>query len=172
MCGELVTLIFVVLAGVILGLEGIFGWDIRKHFGKTFVKVLFILIGVATLLHILSRDYYLPFLGPSAYPCGSLIEKEPANADKEVLLHTSPLSSVIYWAAESNTEVQKNPIMAYAANTNAGVTKSDARGKTIFKVRTPASYKVASGRELKPHIHYRVCLGQGMLGRVQTVYLD
>lgn len=172
MYGELATLTFVVLAGVILGIEGLFGWDIRKHYSKTFVKVLFLLIGVATLLHIVSRDYYLPFLGPSAYPCGSLVEKSPDNADKEVMLHTPPLSTIIYWAAESNKEVQKNPIMAYAANTNAGVTKSDARGKTVFKIRKPASYKVNSGMDLKPHIHYRVCLGKGMLGRVQTVYLD
>jgi uncharacterized membrane protein YuzA (DUF378 family) len=173
---NMISLLFLVVGGIVLGLRGLFNIDIlkngTKYVGNIGIRVLLVCIAISTLLQLFSRDFYLPFLGDSAYPCGSLIEKVPEHADKEVLVYTPPNSSVIYWAAESNTQIQKTPWMAYSKNTNAGVTKSDEKGKTLLKVRNPASYKVPSGRTLKPHIHYRVCLGSGMLGRVQTVMLE
>lgn len=173
---HMISLLFLVVGGIILGVRGLFNIDVlktgTKYIGVIGVRVLLVSIALSTLLQLFSRDYYLPFLGDSAYPCGSLLEKTPDNADKEVLVYTPPNSSVIYWAAESNTQIQKSPWMAYSRNTNAGVAKSDDKGKTLLKVRTPAGYKVPSGRTLRPHIHYRVCLGSGMLGRVQTVFLE
>ena len=172
---EFIALCFILLGAVTLGIQGFFKINIVSYFaqrlfdkkGRTIERFLYMLIGLSALLFIFSRDYYLPFLGDAVYPCGSLLEKVPKDADTEVVTWTEPNASVIYWAAESSKQVQPNPWMAYSLNTNAGVTRSDPRGRTVFKVRKPSSYYVGS-KELKPHVHYRVCKGQGMLGSLRT----
>ena len=172
---ELIALSFILLGAFVIGIQGFFNVNViemlaRKAFAKRgplFERVMYITIGLCALLFLFSRDYYLPFLGDAVYPCGSLLEKVPIGADTEVITWTEPDSSVIYWAAESSKQVKPNPWMAYSQNTNAGVTRSDPRGKTVFKVRKPTSYYVGN-KELKPHVHYRVCKGHGMLGSVRT----
>lgn len=176
---ELIALTVVLFGALVLGIQGFFKVNIINSLshkllsrkGYVVERVMYIIIGICALVFIFSRDYYLPFLGDSAYPCGSLLEKTPNDADLEVITWTEPNSSVLYWAAESSKQVQPNPWMAYSQNTNAGVARSDPRGKTVFKVRTPTSYIVGS-KQLKPHVHYRVCKGQGMLGSVRTAYVE
>lgn len=176
---QFITLGIIIFGGVILGLQGFFSfnliqWIANKIFPSKvsiFERTIYIMIGISVLVHIFSRNYYLPFLGDSAYPCGSLVEKKPANADIEVIGWTEPNSTVLYWAAESNKNIVENPKEAYYYNTNAGVTKSDPRGKTIFKVRKPASY-YAGFRRIQPHVHYRICRGNGMLGEIKTTYVE
>lgn len=173
---HMTSLIILVLGGLLLGIKGFFNLDVfqflLKRLGTSVVTIIYITFGLAAIVNLFSRDYYLPFLGDAAYPCGSLLEKTPRNADTTVYIRSKPNSSVIYWAAESNRHVQPNPWMAYAANTNAGVALSDQRGKTVLKVRKPTSYRTPLGNMLNPHIHYRVCEGKGMLGRVQTVFIN
>lgn len=169
---ELISLAVLILGGVLLGIRGVFGWDPLAKVGNVWARVVCVLVGIAVLLHVFSRNYYLPFLGDSAYPCGSLVEKTPSDANIEVLVNVAPNSNVVYWAAESNNAVQPNPWMAYASNTNAGVTRSDVTGKAVLRVRRPAAYKVGMlDRTLDAHIHYRVCIAPGMLGKVETAFI-
>jgi uncharacterized membrane protein YuzA (DUF378 family) len=168
---ELISLGALMIGSIIVGIRGFTGWDPLAKLSNVWVRIVCVLVGVSVLIHMFSRNYYLPFLGDSAYPCGSLALKTPSDANVEVLVNVSPNTNVVYWAAESNNDVQPNPWMAYSSNTNAGVTRSDATGKAMLRVRRPASYKVPTGRTLESHIHYRVCISPGMLGPVETTYL-
>lgn len=141
-----------------------------KHSKKdawTFASIL------AILGLMLDRDFYLYFLDRAAFPCGPMQPKEPEGADTTVKVHgLRQNSNVVFWAAESADQVQPDPWKAYDANTNSGVTRTDATGTAVFKVRRPASYNVPYGKQLEPHVHYRVCERPGMLGRVQTVRVE
>jgi len=130
-------------------------------------------IVASILMYIVNRNFYLPFLGWSVYPCGSLAEKVPTNADTSILVKVKPNSNVIYWASEPS-EMEKQPISnpwdAYANYDNSGVVRSDAQGNALLRVRTPTSYRAGlMGYELKRHIHYRVCNQSGMLSAIKTV---
>jgi hypothetical protein len=150
--------------------------DVMQWLANTFqssliVYILYILVTISALLHVVSRDYYLPFLGPTAFPCGFLEEKTPKNPNTKVTVNVDPNSSVVYWAAEENEKIQENPWVAYDKFSNAGVTQSDSTGKAVLQFRKPSGYRVMSGT-LKPHVHYRVCKSPGMLGAVQTYMVN
>jgi len=176
---ELVTLVLVVVGALNWGLVGAFDINIVQwvatHSFKSLEPAAYILVGVAALFHIFSRDYYLPFLGDAVYPCGALTPKEPRNADAKITIRVEPNVNVIYWAAEMNEEVQENPWIAYDEYSNAGVARSDAMGNAVLKFRKPAAYQVTKmmiSKTLEPHIHYRICKHSGMVGRVETVFLQ
>ena len=134
--------------------------------------IIYILIGIAGLYQLTRRDFYLPFLGQSVYPCGNLIEKVPQDATITKTIKTKPNINIIYWAAEPNTSVVNDPWSAYNKYANTGVAKSDNEGNAILQVRKPASYKVPyKNKQLKPHIHYRECINNGMLSPIKTIYL-
>lgn len=171
---DIVTLVLIVLGALNWGLVGAFKFNavqwLAKRTTKSLETVVYIIIGLAALVHLFSRDYYLQFLGRSAFPCNSLVSRAPQGADMSVVVNVEPNVNVIYWAAEPNTKVQDNPWIAYNEYANAGVTRSDASGNAILKFRAPAQYKVSMGmRTLKSHVHYRVCKHPGLLGRVETV---
>jgi hypothetical protein len=130
-------------------------------------------IVASILMYIVNRNFYLPFLGWTVYPCGALAEKVPTNADTSILVKVKPNSNVIYWASEptdANAQPISNPWDAYANYDNSGVVRSDAQGNALLRVRKPSSYRVGFfGRELKRHIHYRVCNQSGMLSATKTV---
>ena len=49
------------------------------------VSFIIVLVVVASLLYnMFNRNFYLPFLGWAVYPCGTLAEKVPRNADTTV----------------------------------------------------------------------------------------
>jgi uncharacterized membrane protein YuzA (DUF378 family) len=171
---DMLTLVFLLLGALILGIKGVFNFDIfgSKNL-KMLGRVIYIIIGISALYNLFSRDYYLPFLGDSAHPCGSLTEKTPENATIQMMIQTKPNTSVLYWASEpsENNQIMENPWLAYGSNKNAGVATSNDKGIAILRVRSPSGYKVPSGRTVSPHIHYRVCIGNGMLGRIETVQI-
>lgn len=172
---EILTLFLIVIGALNWGLIGLFKFNLVSFIAKYTVSwietLVYVLVGVSSLVHIISRNYYLSFLGESAFPCTSMIEKTPENADVEVKIQTTPNSNVVYWAAETHKEVSENPWIAYAEYSNAGVTRSDVNGVANLKFRMPGSYKVAHGlKTLAPHVHYRVCKFPGMLSEVKTVF--
>ena len=139
---------------------------------KYITCIIYILIGLAGLYQLSRRDFYLPFLGQTVYPCGNLIEKVPQDATITKTIKTKPNINIIYWAAEPNTSVVNDPWSAYNKYANTGVVKSDNEGNAILQVRKPASYKVPyKNKQLKPHIHYRECINNGMLSPIKTIYL-
>jgi hypothetical protein len=133
-----------------------------------------LVVAASIILFVGSRNYYLPFLGSTVYPCGSLAEKVPANADTTITVQVMPGANVVYWASEpSEPSAQpiSNPWDAYALYDNSGVVRADASGKAILRFRSPSSYKVGYlyQRELKRHVHYRVCSNAGMMSPIKTV---
>jgi hypothetical protein len=54
---------------------------------------------------------------------------------------------------------------------NAGATKADSDGTASLLLRNPQPYSVPWKGRLEPHVHFRVCGENGMMGRIQTVYM-
>jgi hypothetical protein len=133
------------------------------------------LVAVSVLYFAFSRNFYLPFLGWSVYPCGSLAEKVPAGADTTITVQVPPNVNVVYWASEpSDPTVQPidNPWDAYANYENSGVVRADSNGNAVLRVRSPSSYNVGlTNKTLSRHIHYRVCRHPGMLSDIKTVFM-
>lgn len=175
---EMFTLLLVIVGALNWGLVGAFDFNlvtwIAKNTFASLENIVYVLVGLSALFHILSRNFYLPFLGDSVFPCESMATKVPINADTQVKIEVAPNSNIIYWAAEQHNEVMENPWVAYAENSNAGVVRSDVNGVAVLKFRKPASYKVGLGgwKTLAPHVHYRVCTSPGMLSQVKTVFLS
>jgi hypothetical protein len=56
---------------------------------------------------------------------------------------------------------------------NAGVAKSDLNGVASLQFRNPVEYEVMGGlKKLNRHVHYRICEHPGMLGPVESVFID
>lgn len=175
---EMISLVFLVIGALNWGLIGVLnfnfiGWLFSGSLGFIAV-IVYILVGVSALIHVLSRDYYLPFLGKSVYPCGSLLEKVPKDANMELVIKVQPLVNVIYWGAEPSRKIIDNPWSAYSEFENTGVAKADENGVVRLRFRKPAEYKVRGmfgDKKLDAHIHYRTCSLSGMLSRVETVFI-
>lgn len=164
----------IVVGALNWGLIGFFDFNlvkwIKDHTFEHLDTVIYCLVGISALFYFFARDYYLPFLGRSVMPCGSLVQKVPDNATVAVSIQTSPNVNVIYWSAEEGDGVKENPVIAYSQYTNSGVVQADPKGVAVLRVRRPSSYRVP-GKTLPPHIHFRTCDHDGMLSRVQTVYV-
>jgi uncharacterized membrane protein YuzA (DUF378 family) len=166
---ELIARLLVAIGAINWGLYGAFKVDLVAKLGnKTFATFLYLLIGIAGLYFLLSRDFYLPFLGESAMPCGSMPVMTPSGANTEVKIKVDPNVNVLYWAAEENEKIAENPWTAYDKASNAGVAKSDKEGVAVLKVRHPAKYNLPWGKVKESHVHYRVCNNPILLGRVET----
>lgn len=66
------------------------------------------------------------------------------------------------------------PKKAYGSVQNSGVVVSDSNGNATLQVRKPQKYyvdKFMNKKILNPHIHYRVCESNLMLGPVETIKL-
>ena len=140
------------------------------------VSFIIILAVIASIIYSLfDRNFYLPFLGWAVYPCGSLAEKVPLNADTTATIQVPPNVNVIYWASEPSNPVKQpinNPWDAYANYDNSGVVRADSNGKAVLRFRTPSSYQVGITKmTLKTHVHYRICKHPGMLSDVKTVFI-
>ncbi len=169
---HLIAIVLLLIGGLLWGLHAaniVAPFYLEKQF--KYIKFVYLLVGLSALYLLFNRDTFLPFLGKTVFPCNLLKEEiKPDNADTTITIKTKPNSKVIYWASESNlTNSDLGPKDAYNNYTNAGVTTSDANGDAILSVRKPTRYTVPYKRLLQKHIHYRVCDGRGMLGRVETV---
>jgi uncharacterized protein len=146
--------------------------------GRQIARIVYIAVGIAALWIMFDRDTYLPFLGETVFPCSALAEQTPRGADTTVQLQVPAGRKVIYWASEPDKEHLKslnNWRLAYLKYENVGVATADAQGLVALRVRKPQAYSVPMKGRIEPHIHYRVCGGAeepGLLGRIQTVYLD
>lgn len=171
-----------VLFGSITSLGiGFFDTNIIDEINNAFVDgvgfVLYFLITVATIYNISRRDFYLPFLGHSVYPCNILTPKEPLDASLSIeLKNLTPSVNIVYWASDvvDPTKPEKiidNPWDAYNKYSNSGVALTEEDGTCVVKIRKPSQYRIPTGFKLKKHLHFRECIGNGMLGPVRTKYL-
>jgi uncharacterized membrane protein YuzA (DUF378 family) len=168
-----------VLVGGLNWLSAVFlkGDALSTLFGKgVFTKLIYLAVGISALLLFFDRNMYLPFLGETVLPCAAFATRTPDNANQEVTITTIPNAKVIYWASEPRVDASDNSVatwdVAYNTYSNSGVTISDESGKAILKYRgQPQSYKVPYKGVLKPHVHFRVCEKNGMVGPVQTYFI-
>lgn len=166
---EMIARLLVAIGAINWGLYGAFKVDLVAKLGNKLIgKIIYLLIGVAGLYFLFCRDFYLPFLGDSAMPCGSMPVMTPAGANTEVRVTVDPGVNVLFWAAEENDKIKENPWVAYDKGSNAGVAKSDKNGVAVLRVRHPGKYKVPWGSVKESHVHYRVCNNPILLGRVET----
>jgi uncharacterized protein len=172
-----IAMIFLIIGGLNWLSVGIFGINlVQTLFGKGLVtRSIYILVGVAAVSILFDRDTYLPFLGETVLPCSMFPERTPSGATTEVRVKVPARSKILYWAAEPSTEHLKELKtwnQAYLQYENAGIVKSDDSGEAVLKVRKPQAYTVPFRGRLEPHIHFRICGENGMLGRIKTVFLD
>jgi len=174
-------ILVLVLAGINWGAVAIFKNDIVSSiFGKNsvFSKAFFIIVAACAIFVGSQRDAYLPFLGETVMPCSVLQEKIPDKADLKVRIVAPSGRKVIYWAAEPTADVDEKLKTAkywqeaYGKFDNAGVAIGDNEGSALLHVRRPQAYWVPPGRKLEPHVHYRICGENGMMGKVHSLYIE
>ena len=173
-----VCLFLLVFSGLNWGLFAIFKTDaISSILGKASLgsRIFFIIVAFAALYIGFSRDSYLPFLGHSVIPCALLVERTPEKADLKVRILAPKGKKVLYWAALPPQ--QENPLGltwddAYGHFENSGVAIAGDDGSALLQVQRPQSYWVPPGRKLEPHIHYRICSDDGMMGPVRSLFIE
>lgn len=169
------VIVALVLLGALNWLSiGLIGIDaVRLGLPPRYAKWVYIVIGAAAFSLVFRRDMYLPFLGETVLPGGALSQKTPQNANEQVTIRTLPNAKVVYWASEPNPTQGKdvpNWSEAYDEYENSGVAVADATGQAILRFRgPPQSYKVPVMGRLEPHVHFRICDENGMMGRVQAL---
>lgn len=170
--------IFLVLVGGINWLTALFMKRdaVATFLPKLLVKIVYFAVGISALYLAFKRDVYLPFLGETVLPCAAFASRTPDNANQEVTINTLPNTKVIYWASEPKGDASGNIEswdVAYNDFANSGVSISDDKGKAVLRFRgNPQAYTVAYKGVIKPHVHFRICEKYGMVGPVQTYYLE
>jgi len=173
-----VCLFLLVFSGLNWGTFAIFKTDIVSSLlgkGSLSSRVFFIVVAVAALYVGVSRDTYLPFLGQTVIPCSLLQERTPEKADLKVRILAPKGRKVLYWAANPEQN-EKAPLKdwreAYGHFENAGIAVAGDDGSALLQVQRPQTYWVPPGRKLEPHVHYRICSDDGMMGPVRSLFIE
>lgn len=140
---------------------------------STLYKIIAFIVFVAIIYVGFQRNTYLPFLGPSVFPHSLL--KDPKDFKKGSLVTTLQLdvpdnTKVVYWASQPSKTVIEDPFKAYRDYSNAGIAVVKNKKAELY-VNCPSSYKIPTGRILKPHVHYRAIYPNGMAGSVETLFI-
>ncbi len=138
------------------------------------VRILAMVGIVSSLLLILNRDTFLPFLSENFIPSIflDLKSRQPKKVEKSVEIKAEPGRKVIYWAADPGKDVQKTWKKGYNKFENSGVVVADKDGKAKIPVQCPTRYIVHGYKILPKHLHYRVYNESNqMLSRIHTVVL-
>ena len=166
--------IILVLLGAINTTAKIVNIDAIEELGKSTNKyvssIVYALIGVSVLYILFDRNTYLPFLGKTVFPCDILTPRTPEGANYSINVKAKSNKKIIYWAAEPSDKDNRKPKDAYNGYKNSGVAFANDKGIVTFHLKKPSGYKVPIGK-LLPHVHYRICRKDGMLGKVKTVFL-
>ncbi len=170
----MIAVFLVLVGGIAWGWMALSGKNpVAKMLGKR-AWIVYGLVGIsAIVLMFIGRNVFLPFLGPTVFPCAALEEREPEGANTSVQVQVKPGAKVLYWAAEPAMDGLKtlhNWKEAYGSYKNVGVTTADDSGMAVLRVRNPQSYTVPT-RTLAPHIHYRICMKDGWMSQVETTFL-
>lgn len=145
------------------------------------LRAFYIIIGVIAVWVAIKRETYLPFLGECALP-GTVFKSGsnvPSTADKLVTLKVSApnASKVVWWAAKPEADGQKGTADVYAAYDNymnSGVVEV-VNGEATIAFMCPQPYYIdhkIHKKTIKRHIHYREIDNSGLLGKVETLYVD
>ena len=168
------TKLLLVIGGIAWGIYGVFGINIVKRIlpDLNSQKVLYVLVGLSAIILLFNRNFYLPFLDKTVLPSSLLHKDKTVTGDNTftVKVKVKPNVRVIYWASEPNNEIV--PVAtAYGEFKNSGIVTADEHGVANLVLKKPSSYTVRKGlfkKTLKPHIHYRYTLPNGMLSEIKT----
>ena len=168
------TKFLLVIGGIAWGIYGVFGINIVKRIlpDSNSQKVVYVLVGLSAIILLFNRNFYLPFLDKTVLPSSLLHKDKTVTGDDTfiVKVKVQPNVRVIYWASEPNSEIL--PVAtAYGEFKNSGIVTSDEHGIANLVLKKPSSYTVRKGlfkKTLKPHIHYRYTLPNGMLSEIKT----
>jgi len=138
------------------------------------LKVISVFVFVYVIYLGSYRNTYLPFLGPTVLPASLLkdtVENPQANVHAKLFVDMPDNTKVIYWAAQPSKVVFKTPFEAYNDFANVGIANIKNKQATLH-VQCPSSYIVPGGKQLTPHVHYRVVYPNGILGSVKTLFVQ
>jgi uncharacterized membrane protein YuzA (DUF378 family) len=172
--------IFLVLVGGLNWLSAVFmKKDALQTFlgNNMFTKAIYLAVGISAVMLFCNRDVYLPFLGETLVPCAAFATRTPDNANQEVVMNIEPNTKVLYWSTEPHDASGNSGVatwdQAYQDYSNSGVAVSDSTGKCVLRIRgPPQTYTVPFKGTLKPHVHFRLCGKNGMMGPVKSYYLQ
>ena len=135
-------------------------------------KFIYLLILIASIMVIIKRETWLPFLGTSVLPESLIPLKIPLNANTNITVKTKPNSKIAYWSTLPGKDDDKiDVITAYGDYSNSGVTMSDKNGIAILPIQIGTGYIVPNGRHIQRHLHYRVVgMPYGLIGKIKTIY--
>ena len=173
-----IAMIIIIIGALNWLIIGLFEMNIVESIlgeGSYASRVVYITEGLAALSIMFFRDTYLPFLGPTIAPIAVLPDQIPDGATRHKQIQVQPGQKVLYWASEpSNESLKQIPSwrQAYSEFKNVGITTANSAGLATLKVRDPQAYTVPIKGRLEPHVHYRVCYTNGMMGPVETVYIE
>lgn len=171
------AIVLLILVGGVNWLAvGLLGQDlVRLALAPRYARWVYVLIGLSAFALLFRRDVYLPFLGETLVPAGALAPRTPQGANDQVSLRTKPGATVLYWTTEPDPTQGKDLRSwdeAYGDYQNAGVAVADKDGNAILRYRGPPQpYRVPMKGRLEAHVHFRVCSANGLMGRVQTMFL-
>lgn len=169
-----ILMILVLFGAINWGLIYVFNINPVKYLPSEYRYGLYILIALAGVYFAISRDTYLPFLGPTILPCNALSESRPNNAEFVSIVKVPKNSKVLYWAAEPGQN-SRYVWDAYGNFSNMGIVVADELGNAKLTVRKPGGYYVNKfgvfRKTLEPHIHYRYCEEHGILSPVHTKFI-
>ena len=136
-----------------------------------FEKYMYIIGGICTIIFILNKHNWLPFLGSSVLP-SSLVPLKTNNGDTKVTISVPSNTKIAYWSSKPSNKELPNVDEAYDDYSNSGVVMSDNNGKATLIFNKGTNYVVPSGRVIEKHVHYRI-IGDdyAMMGPVQTINL-
>jgi uncharacterized membrane protein YuzA (DUF378 family) len=173
-----VAMVLIIVGALNWGLIGIADLNVVEALlgeGSAASRIVYAAVGLAALSIMFFRDTYLPFLGPSVVPIATLPDQTPEGATRTKTIQVQPGQKVLYWASEPASEALKhipNWRQAYAEFKNVGIATANAAGLATLKVRDPQAYTVPMKGKIEPHVHYRICYTNGMMGRVETIYIE
>lgn len=149
---------------------------LTNYLPQNYLIKLFCIISIATtLLLILNRDTFLPFLSENFVPeiFLDLKVRNPKSVENKIPLKIQPETKLIYWAADPGKEISKTWKKGYNKFENSGVVISDKNGNVEIPIQCPSRYIVHGYKVLPKHIHYRTYNeNTQMLSRINTIILD
>lgn len=147
----------------------------------TIIRLLAVIVLIATIFIALNRNTYLPFLGNTAIP-PVLFSREllPQGANVSYVLNLPNVADgtyLIYWgslASKDKDTIKPNPIEAYGDYSNTGITRVKGN-KATMSFNCPDRYNVGSfmTKTLDRHIHYRlIAPNSPIMSQVYTTYVN
>jgi uncharacterized membrane protein YuzA (DUF378 family) len=168
---SIIAKLLLVIGGFIWGVYGLMTINVVKRIlpHPSAQKALYILFGIAAIILLFDKTFYLPFLSKTVLPNNML--KSDFNPDGsmnqiKVQVKVPANTRVIFWASNNKNDNDSVKV-AYGKFENSGITTSDSNGIATLVLHRPSGYRVPT-RKLKPHVHYRYVLSDSMLSNVFT----